>query len=53
MLNIGGILTLKNGSWRNLKCLWWPLHGIPFKIPLSNNTTLLEDTRTTTREGPP
>jgi hypothetical protein len=33
--------------------LWWPLHGIPFRMPLKNNTTLLEATRTNTLHGPP
>jgi hypothetical protein len=53
MLNTGGILTLRKGSWRNLQCFWWPLHGIPSRMPLKNNTTLLEATRTSTPDGPP
>jgi hypothetical protein len=53
MLKTGGILTLSKGSWRNLQFLWWPLHGIPSRMPLKNNTTLLEATRTSTQDGPP
>jgi hypothetical protein len=53
MLKTGGILTLSKGSWRNLQCLWWPLHGIPSGTPLKNNTTLLKATRTSTPDGPP
>jgi hypothetical protein len=53
MLNTSRILTLSKGTWRNLQFLWWPLHGIPFGIPLKNNTTPLEDTRTSTPVGPP
>jgi hypothetical protein len=53
MLKTGGILTLSKGSWRNIQCLWWPLHGIPSKTPLKNNTTLLEATRTSAPYGPP
>jgi hypothetical protein len=33
--------------------LWWPLHGIPFRMPLNNIITLLEATRTNTPHGPP
>jgi hypothetical protein len=47
------ILTLSEGPWRNLQLLWWPLHGIPFGMPLNNNTILLEATRTSTPDGPP
>jgi hypothetical protein len=53
MLKIGGIPTLSKGSWRNLQCLWWPLHGIPSGTPLNNSTTMLEATRTSTPDGPP
>jgi hypothetical protein len=53
MLKTGGILTMSKGPWRNLQCLWWPLHGNPSGMPLKNNTTLLEATRTSTRDGPP
>jgi hypothetical protein len=53
MLNIGGIITLNKGPWRNMKYLWWPLHGIPFGMPLNNSTTMLEATRTSTPDGPP
>jgi hypothetical protein len=53
MLKTSGILTLSKGPWRNIQCLWWPLHGIPSGMPLKNNTTLLEATRTSTPDGPP
>jgi hypothetical protein len=53
MLKTGGILTLRKGSWRNIQCFWWPLHGIPSGMPLKNSTTLLEATRTSTPDGPP
>jgi hypothetical protein len=53
MLNTSGIITLSKGPWMNLQFLWWPLHGIPSRLPLKNNTTLLEATRTSTRDGPP
>jgi hypothetical protein len=33
--------------------LWFPLHGIPSRMPLNNNTTLLESMRTNTPDGPP
>jgi hypothetical protein len=32
---------------------WFPPHGIPSWMPLKNNTTLLEATRTSTPDGPP
>jgi hypothetical protein len=32
---------------------WFPLHGIPSETPLKNNTTMLEDMRTSTPDGPP
>jgi hypothetical protein len=35
----------------NLQYLWSPPHGIPSGIPLKNNTTLLEATRTSTQDG--
>jgi hypothetical protein len=53
MLKNGGILTLSKGPWRNLQCLWCPLHDIPSRTPLKNDTTLLEASRTSTPDGPP
>lgn len=53
MLKTSGILTLSKGPWRNLQFLWWPLHGIPFRMPLKNSTTFLEATRTSTPDVPP
>jgi hypothetical protein len=47
-----GILTLSKGPHMHLKCLWWPLHGIPSRIPLKKNTTMLEATGTSTPDGP-
>jgi hypothetical protein len=53
MLNTGGILNLRKGSWRNLQCLWCPLNEIPSEMPLNKNTTMLEAMRTSTPDGPP
>jgi hypothetical protein len=53
MLKTGGILTMRKESWRNLQGFGFPLHGMPSKIRLKNITTLLEDMRTHTLDGPP
>jgi hypothetical protein len=53
MFKTGGILTLSKWSWRNLPFFWCPLHGIPSRTPLKNNTTLLEATRISTPDGTP
>jgi hypothetical protein len=53
MLKTGGILTLSKGSQRNIQFFWWPLHGIPSRMPLKKNTTPLEAMRTSEPDGPP
>jgi hypothetical protein len=52
MSRIGGRLTVRKRTQRNLQYFWSSPHGILSGMLLRNNTTLLEATMTNIRNGP-